>query len=149
MNALTPEMRMEIEKIFGINENDTRHAMAFRGLTNGLGTRDLAEEWNKSQSYASMLVRSTRLILDGEIPQRPSIALTNSFGYRELLDHRPSPALREYIFACLRTLQTRNPRVRLEPMGTATYAERAMTPGLRRPASYCEMCFLMLPCDCE
>ena len=96
-----------------------------------------------------MVVRSLRLMLDGEIPDRPSIALTNSFGYRELLDYRPTSALREYIFACLRVLQERNPRVRLEPMGTAVYAERAMTPGLRRPASYCTTCFLMLPCDCE
>ena len=96
-----------------------------------------------------MVVRSLRLMLDGEIPERPSIALTNSFGYRELLDHRNSPALREYVFACLRVLRTRNPRVRLEPMGIEVYAERAMTPGLRRPASYCPMCFLMRPCDCE
>jgi hypothetical protein len=149
MSPLTPELRREIEKILCIAENDTRHAMAFRGLNDGQGTKDLAREWGKSTSYVSMVVRSLRLMLDGEIPDRPSIALTNSFGYRELLDYRPTSALREHVFACLRMLQERSPRVRLEPMGTAAYAERAMTPGLRRPASYCEMCFLMLPCDCE
>jgi len=149
MSALTPELRTEIEKILCIAENDTRHAMAFRGLSDGQSTKELAREWGKSRSYVSMVVRSLRLMLDGEIPDRPSIALTNSFGYRELLDHRPTSELREYVFACLRVLQERSPRVRLEPMGTGAYAERAMVPGLRRPASYCEMCFLMLPCDCE
>jgi hypothetical protein len=149
MIAMTPELRTEIETILGIAENHTRHALAFRGLNDGLCTKDLANRWTRSESYASMVVRSLRLMLDGEIPERPSIALTNSFGYRELLDHRNSPALREYVFACLRVLRTRNPRVRLEPMGIEVYAERAMTPGLRRPASYCPMCFLMRPCDCE
>ncbi len=149
MCTLTPELRSEIEKILCVAENDTRHAMAFRGLNEGLGVKDLAREWKKSESYASMLVRSVRLMLDGVIPDRPSIALTNSFGYRELLDYRPSAHLREYALACLRRLQEHNPRVRLEAMGTAVYAERALTPGLRRPASYCATCFLMLPCDCD
>lgn len=149
MCTLTPELQTAIERILRIADNDTRHAMAFRGLNDGLGVKDLARDWGKSASYASMVVRSVRLILDGEIPDRPSIALTNSFGYRELLDYRPPPELRAYVFACLRLLQERNPRVRVEAMGTAVYAERALTPGLRRPASYCQMCFLMLPCDCE
>lgn len=149
MSALTPELRSEMEKILWVAENDTRHAMAFRGLTEGLRIKDLARKWGKSESYASMVVRSVRLMLAGELPDRPSIALTNSFGYRSLLDYQPSSALRDYVLSCLRVLQERNPRVRLEAMGAAAYAERAMTPGLRRPASYCELCFLMLPCDCQ
>ena len=134
MCPLTPELRSEIEKILCIAENDTRHAMALRGLNAGLGVKDLAREWKKSESYASMMVRCVRLMLDGEIPERPSIALTNSFGYRELLDHRISTELRRYAFACLRRLREHNPRVRVEAMGTAVFAERAMTPGLRAPA---------------
>lgn len=149
MNTLTPELRMEIEKILHTAENKNRHAMAFRGLSQGQSTRDLARAWDKSQSYASMVVRSLRLMLDGELPDRPSIALTNSFGYRELLDYRPSPELRSYIYECLRMLRERNPRVRLEPMGTAPYSDKVLTPDLRRPASYCADCYLMVPCDCE
>ena len=149
MNTLTPELRMEIEKILSNVENNNRHAMAFRGLNEGLRTKELARQWDKSQSYASMVVRSLRLLLAGEVPDRPSIALTNSFGYRELLDYQPSAALRAYVRDRLRLLQERNPRVRLEPMGHSVHAERAMIPGLRAAASFCPMCFLMQPCDCE
>lgn len=149
MGTLTPPLRAEMERILRAPENDTRHAMAFRGLNAGHSANDLARQWGKSASYASMVLRSVRLMLDGDIPDRPSIALTNSFGYRELLDFQPSAALRDHVFACLQALRACNPRVRLEPMGIAVYAERAMTPGLRRPPSYCGMCFLMLPCDCE
>ena len=121
MCTLTPEVRSEIEKILCVAENDTRHAMAFRALNDGLGVKDLARQWQKSQSYASMMVRSVRLMLNGEIPDRPSIALTNSFGYRELLDFRPSAPLRRYAVDCLRRLKEHNPRVRVEAMGTAVY----------------------------
>ena len=140
---------MEIEKILSNAGNDNRHAMAFRGLTEGLGTRELARQWGRSQSYVSMVMRSVRLMLAGELPDRPSIALTNSFGYRELLDYRPSAALREYVLDRLRLLHQRNPRVRVEAMGHSVYAERAMIPGLRAAASYCPLCYLMQPCDCE
>ena len=149
MSTLTPELRMEIEKILSSAENDNRHAMAFRGLSEGLGTKELAQQWSTSRSYASILLRSLRLLLDGEVPDRPSIALTNSFGYRELLDYRPSAALREYVLDRLRLLRERNPRIRIEPMGNSVYAERAMVPGRRTAAVYCPTCFLMLPCYCE
>jgi len=149
MTTLTPELRMEIEKILSSAGNDNRHAMAFRGLNEGLRTKELARQWDKSPSYVSMVVRSLRLLLADEVPDRPSIALTNSFGYRELLDFQPSADLREYVLDRLRLLQDRNPRVRVEPMGHSVYADRAMLPGLRKAASFCTMCFLMLPCDCE
>lgn len=149
MGALNDELRMEMEKILHTAENDNRHAMAFRGLSHGLGTKQLAAQWGKSQSYVSMVMRSLRLMLDGEIPDRPSIALTNSFGYRELLDYRPSAALRDYVMGCLQQLRERNPRVRLEPMGNSPHSDRTLTPDLRRPASFCPDCFLMMPCDCE
>ena len=97
----------------------------------------------------SMVVRSLRLMLDGELPDRPSIALTNSFGYRELLDYKPSAALRDHVIRCLGVLRERNPKVRLEPMGNVTFYDGATTRPLARPVFYCGNCFLMLPCDCE
>lgn len=149
MRRLTDDVRTEMDKILHTAENDNRHAMAFRGLNQGLSTKQMAQQWNKSQSYVSMVVRSLRLMLDGEIPDAPSIALTNSFGYRELLDYRPSAELRTYVYACLTALRERNPRVRLEPMGNSPHADRTLTPDLRRPASYCGRCYLMQPCECD
>ena len=149
MSPLTPELRNEIEEILHTAKNDNRHAMAFHSLRQGLGTKEIAAEWNKSQSYASMMVRSLRLMLHGELPDRPSIVLTNSFGYRELLDYKPSVALRDHVIGCLRVLRERNPKVRLEPMGHVAFYDGTTTRTLARPVSYCDGCFLMLPCDCE
>ena len=144
-----PELRNEIEEILHTAKNDNRHAMVFHGLRRGLGTKEMAAEWKKSQSYVSMVVRSLRLMLDGELPERPSIVLTNSFGYRELLDYKPSAALRDHVSSCLRVLRERNPRVRLEPMGNVTFYDGMTTRSTARPVFYCGSCFLMLPCDCE
>ena len=149
MSALTAELRTEIERILLAAKDDNRHAMAFGGLNRGLGTKEMGADWNKSQSYVSMVLRSLRLMLDGELPDRPSIVLTNSFGYRELLDYNPSAALREHVTACLRLLRERNPRVRLEPMGKVTFYDGATTRPQHRPVTYCKGCFLMQPCECE
>ena len=149
MSTLTPELRNEIEEILHTAKNDNRHAMAFHGLRQGLGTREIAAVWGKSQSYVSMIVRSLSLMLDGELPDRPSIALTNSFGYRELLDYKPSVALRDHVIGCLRVLREHNPKVRLDPMGSVAFYDGATTRTLARPVSYCDGCFLMRPCDCE
>lgn len=149
MMTLNPALRAEIEEILHAARDQNRHAMAFSGLRRGLGAKEIAAEWDKSPSYVSMVLRSLRLMLDGELPERPSIALTNSFGYRELLDYKPSAALREHAAACLRVLRQRNPKVRLEPMGTAGFYDGTTTRSLFRPATYCGGCNLMLPCDCE
>jgi hypothetical protein len=149
MSTLTPELRAEIEQILLAAKDDNRHAMAFNGLQRGLVTRELAAEWNKSQSYVSMIVRSLQLMLGGELPDRPSIALTNSFGYRGLLDYKPSAALRDHTTQCLRVLFERNPRVRLEPMGNVAFYDGATTRAPRRQPTFCGNCYLTLPCDCE
>ena len=148
-NQLTPALRAEIEQILTSAGDDNRHAMAFRGLQQGLGAEQIAKEWDRSKSYAIMVMRSVRYLLDGELPRASSRVLTTSYVYRALLAYHPSDALRGYAMACLRELHARNPETKVKPMGQVFFQDHSGSRKPTRQLRFCPKCFLSLPCECE
>jgi hypothetical protein len=150
MNELTPELRDEILRI--MRSSDIRHAMVFRDLEQGLTAEQVADRQHTSPENVRKLMKSVRHLLDGTLPTSSSMALTNSYVYRELMNFGPSPDLRAYADARLRALATHNPSVKIdEPLGpvtlydSGTLARRATS----KPDELCPACRLTRPCFCE
>jgi hypothetical protein len=107
----------------------------------------MAASQHTSPANVRVSVRSVQYLLDGTLPTTPSMALTNSYVYRELLNFNPSPALRTYAKTCLRELAARNPSVRVdEPLGpvtlydSGTLARRVTS---TRHETVCPTCYLI------
>lgn len=149
VSGLTEELRSEIEKILQTAGEGTRHAMAYRAIQEGRDAEQVAKEWERSKSYAVMVLRSVRYLLDGELPRASSMIITNSYVYRELLDCHPSEELRAYAMACLRELHARNREVRVKPMGQNVCTDPSGVRKPKRSLTFCSTCFLALPCECE
>jgi hypothetical protein len=150
MSELTPELRDEIVRI--LRSSDIRHAIVFRDLEEGLSAEQMAARQRTSPANARKLMSSVRYLLDGTLPTSSSMALTNSYVYRELLNFSPSPDLRTYVDTRLRALATRNPSVKVdEPLGPVTLYDSS-TLGRRSPSKpddLCPTCRLARPCFCE
>ena len=148
MSELTPELLEEVRRLLGVST--IRHGQAFRGMEHGLTAEAMAADWGgRTVPYVKNVMRSVQYILDGELPTGSAMAYENSFGYRELWELGPSPALLAYVKACLTQLRTTNPAVRLEPMGPVSFPDGPTRRKPERPVSYCSTCFLPMPCDCD
>lgn len=148
MAELTPELLDEIKGL--LRRSSIRHGQAFRGIEKGSTAEELAAQWgDKSLSYVKNVMRSVRYILDGELPNAAAMAYENSFGYRELWELGASPDLLDYAKNCLYELQQRNPEVKIEPMGKVTFPSGSVRRKYGRPVTYCQSCFLEIPCECD
>lgn len=148
MTELTPEILEEIKRL--LRRSSIRHGQAFRGMENGATAQQLAAEWGgKSLSYVKTVMRSVRYILDGELPTAAAMAYENSFGYRELWEQGASSELLDYVKNCLYQLQQRNPDVKIEPMGKVRFPAGPVRRKSGKPVTFCDLCFLENPCDCD
>ncbi len=148
MTELTPEILEEIKRL--LRRSSIRHGQAFRGMENGATAQQLAAEWGgKSITYVKTVMRSVRYLLDGELPTAAAMAYENSFGYRELWEQGASPQLLDYVKNCLYQLQQRNPDVKIEPMGKVRFPAGPVRRKSGKPVTFCDLCFLENPCDCD
>lgn len=148
MTELTPEILEEIKRL--LRRSSIRHGQALRGMENGATAQQLAAEWGgKSITYVKTVMRSVRYILDGELPTAAAMAYENSFGYRELWEQGASPQLLDYVKNCLYQLQQRNPDVKIEPMGKVRFPAGPVRRKSGKPVTFCDVCFLENPCDCD
>ena len=148
MNQLNPELLEEIKRL--LRRSSIRHGQGFRGMEKGATAQDLAAEWgDKSLSYVKTVMRSVRYLLDGELPTAAAMAYENSFAYRELWEQGASPELLDYVKNCLYDLQERNPDVKIEPMGKVRFPSGPVRRKFGKPVTFCDECFLEIPCDCE
>jgi hypothetical protein len=148
MNELTPQLLDEIKQL--LRRSSVRHGQAFRGMEKGSTAAEMAVEWgDRTPSYVQNVMRSVRYILGGRLPTGSANAYENSFGYRELWEQGASPELLDYVKGCLYELQQRNPDVKVEPMGKVVFPGGEVRRKFGKPVTYCDSCFLEMPCDCE
>jgi len=150
MSELTPELRDEILQI--LRSSDIRHAIVFRDLEQGLNAEEMADRQRTSPANVRKLMNSVRHLLDGTLPTGSSMALTNSYVYRELLNFNPSAHLRAYVDARLRALARQNPLVKVdEPLGQVTLYDSSTiwARNTSKPDDLCPTCRLTRPCFCD
>lgn len=122
--GFTSELRAEIEGILRRSSDGLEHGATFRLQEQGLTDAEIAVARGVKPSSNSVWLRSLKLLLSGELPTSKSAATTNSYGYRELLNHPRSDNLDRYVMAQLRKLKERNPDVRFDPLNTRPYQYR-------------------------
>ncbi len=119
--ALDPELRAEIEDILRRSSDGLSHGATFRLREQGLSDEEIADERKVSVSATRVFLRSLDALLTGTLPTTKSLALTNSYVYRELLNHPLSIELDSYANAQLRKLKVINPEVSLAPLQTRSH----------------------------
>jgi hypothetical protein len=122
--ALTTELRAEIEDILRRSSEGLSHGATFRLREQGLTEAQIAGQRNVSVSATRVFLRSLDALLMGTLPTTKSLALTNSYAYRELLNHPRSDNLENYVKAQLRRLQEINPEVSFAPLQTRSHQYR-------------------------
>lgn len=127
-SVLTPELRAEVEAILRRSGDGLSHGAIFRLSEEGLTDTQIATARNVSVSAARVFLRSLEALLTGVLPSTKSLALTNSYVYRELLNHPRSDNLDSYAKGQLRRLQVINPSVRSAPLLTRSRQYRVGTP---------------------
>lgn len=148
MGGLTPELSEEINRLLG--QSTIRHGQAFRGMGDGRRAEEMAQDWGgRTVPYVKSVMRSVQHILDGDLPTGSAMAYENSFGYRELWELGPSPALLAYVKVRLSELQAINPDVKMAPMGPVSFPGETARYKRLTKASTCSRCFLQQPCDCD
>lgn len=123
-SALTPELRAEIEDILRRSSEGLSHGATFRLREQGLNEAQIAAQRNVSVSATRVFLRSLDALLTGILPTTKSLALTNSYVYRELLNHPRSDNLESYVKAQLQGLQEINPEVNFAPLQTRSHQYR-------------------------
>ena len=149
MSALTPKLRAEIEH--HLRARSIRHGIVFRDMERDLNAEQMACSQRTSVSNVRNLIRSVQHLLDGTLPTTKSLALTNSYVYREFLDRSPSPALRSYVTSCLRQLAAINPEIRVdEPLrpGTLHEGRDSGARGRRYPEDCMPTCHMVHAGEC-
>ncbi len=128
--ALTAEMRAEIEDVLRRSGDGLSHGATFQLRERGLGEAQIAVERGVSINATRGFLRSLDALLTGTLPTTKSLALTNSYVYRELLNHPRSNSLDSYVRAQLAKLKSINPDVRFDALQTRTHQYRV---GERKP----------------
>jgi hypothetical protein len=114
-------IRSEIEQILSDHPR-TRFAKVLLGMRRDLSDDEMAQEAVaagepiRADGIAAVR-RIVRLSLSDELVTAPSEAEEQANFFRELLNHRCSPGLRQYIRTRLTELQTVGPNVRMTPLG--------------------------------
>jgi endonuclease/exonuclease/phosphatase family metal-dependent hydrolase len=122
--ALTVELRAEIEDVLRRSGDGLSHGATFRLRERGLGEAQIAVERGVSINTTRGFLRSLDALLTGTLLTTKSLALTNSYVYRELLNHPRSDNLDSYVRAQLAKLRSINPDVRFDPLQTRTHQYR-------------------------
>ncbi len=122
--ALTVELRAEIEEVLRRSGDGLSHGATFQLRERGLGEAQIALERGVSANTTRGFLRSLDALLTGTLPTTKSLALTNSYVYRELLNHPRSDNLDSYVRAQLAKLRSINPGVRFDPLQTRTHQYR-------------------------
>ena len=123
--ALAPELKVEIEGMLRRSGDGLSHGATFRLREQGLGDAEIADVRKVSIAATRVFLRSLDALLTGTLPATKSAALTNSYVYRELLNHHRSDSLDSYVKAQLRKLKTINPVVSFDPLQTRTHQYEA------------------------
>lgn len=122
--ALTTELRAEIEDILRRSGEGLSHGATFRLREHGLNEAQIAAQRNVSVGATRVFLRSLDALLTETLPTTKSLALTNSYVYRELLNHPRSDNLENYVKAQLHRLQEINPEVSFAPLQTRNHQYR-------------------------
>lgn len=122
--ALSPELRAEIEDVLRRSGDGLSHGATFRLREQGLSDAEIAAERGVGISTTRGFLRSLDALLAGSLPRTKSLALTNSYVYRELLNHPRSDDLDGYVRTQLAKLKAINPEVRFDPLQTRTHQYR-------------------------
>lgn len=128
--ALTADLRAEIEDVLRRSGDGLSHGATFQLWERGLSEAQIAVERGVGINTTRGFLRSLDALLTGTLPTTKSLALTNSYVYRELLNHARSDNLDSYVRAQLAKLKSINPGVRFDPLKTRTYQYRV---GERKP----------------
>lgn len=126
--ALTPELRAEIEEVLHRSGDGLSHGATFRLREQGFSAAEIAAKRKVSLSATRVFLRSLDALLDGTLPKSKSAAETNSYVYRELLNHPRSHALDRYVMEQLHQLKELNPTVSFAPLKTRAYQYRVGNP---------------------
>lgn len=111
----------EIEEIL-VGHSSTRFAKVLVGMKRGLTDAEMAQEALtagepiRADSIGAVR-RIVRLTLSDELVTAPSEAEEQANLFRELLNHRCSPGLRQHITTRLTQLRAVGPNVRMTPLG--------------------------------
>jgi endonuclease/exonuclease/phosphatase family metal-dependent hydrolase len=116
--ALNAELRAEIEEVLRRSGDGLSHGATFRLREQGLSDAQIATERGVSIGTTRGFLRSLDALLNGMLPTTKSLALKNSYVYRELLNHPRSEDLDSYVKAQLAKLKSINPNVRFDPLQT-------------------------------
>ncbi|GJF08911.1 hypothetical protein NGTWS0302_33050 [Mycolicibacterium cyprinidarum] len=122
--ALTPEIRAEIEEVLRASGDGLSHGATFQLRGQGLDDAEIADRRGVSVNATRVFLRSLDALLAGILPTSKSAALTNSYVYRELLNHHTSEELDSYVKAQLAKLRAINRDVRCDPLQTRTHQYR-------------------------
>lgn len=122
--VLTAELRPEIEDVLRRSGDGLSHGATFRLRERGLGDAQIAAERRVSINTTRGFLRSLDALLNGTLPTTKSLALRNSYVYREMLNHPRSGNLDAYVRAQLAKLKSINPAVSFDPLQTRTHQYR-------------------------
>ena len=125
-----------------------RHGEIFRRESD-ITIDEMATLWGKSPSHIKNFKRSLDLLLTGSLPETASMAMTNSYVYRELKNFPCTPQLARYVNARLHALKAINSEVNVsDPL-----QQRALVCTPNRDAvkqgGVCPECRTTRPCFCE
>ncbi len=116
------QLSAEIEAILLANVGRTRFSLVLDGMRRGLTNEEMSAESHRdgipcSADSIGMVRRTLTLTLADQLHPAPSDAENQSYLYRELLNHSPSPELRQHVMTRLSQLQVIDPNVKLTPLG--------------------------------
>lgn len=139
--VLTPQLRVEIERILRCAPDGFEHGVGFRLREQGLTDAEIIHKScgiGTSRRWLNSLDR----LLSGTPPTSKSAAKDTSYAYRELFNHRRSDDLNRYARAWLHELKASYPDdISFEPLNTRTHQYRVGKPRKQRPVeNHCPTC---------
>ena len=147
--VLTAELRSEMERILRASSPGLTHGEVFRYVEQWLDAEQISRRHGTGLDNVRVFMRSLEHLFDGTLPRSQSAAKTNSQVYKEFLNHRLSPELRDYVNERLQQLMSINPKITSEPLRTRNYQYSATRSGQVAAESECTRCHLVHAGDCN
>jgi hypothetical protein len=149
MNALTPDLRSEIEQILRSSGPGLTHGEVFRYLEQDLNEEEIVGRHGTSLSNIRGFMRSLDHLLEGTMPETKSAARTNSMVYKELLNHDLSPELLNYVKHRLRLLMAINPEINMDPLRTRSHQYGSKQSHQPPQKAVCPSCHIVHAGECD
>jgi len=149
MNALTPDLRSEIEQILRSSSPGLTHGEVFRYLEQDLNEEEIVDRHGTSLSNVRGFMRSLDHLLQGTMPETKSAARTNSMVYKEMLNHDLSPGLLNYVKHCLRLLMAVNPEITMDPLRTRSHQYGSKQSRETPQKAVCPSCHIAHAGECD